>query len=243
MIAWTHLRAICLVLLFVPIVHLVYLVSQDTLASLNASPEAWADEMAAYQRQDEGTPLPNGPVEIIGGHRVKLWEGLDNVLAPQPVLMRGLGNATVDDILYYYPRLVGYYRPQTLVFLPGDSEFHIRDAKAADELFNGIRQLAETDQKLRPEGHFYVFAPLQTPLHPEDRAKVAETTRLLSDWAADQPGVSILDANPLLSAVDGKPDPTYFRFDGVNLNEHGYLRLSMLLKTALEAQNPPKTGP
>lgn len=235
MIAWRHLRAICLVLLLLPVVHLAYLVSQDTLASLNASPEAWADEMAGFEREDQASALPENPVEVVGGHRVKLWEGLEALLAPRPVLMRGLGNATIDDVQYHYQRLVAYYRPETLVFLPGDSEFHIRDAKDADALFEGIRELVALDQYHRPDGKIYIFAPLETPLHPGDAAKIAKTTRLLQAWAATLPQVDILDANTLLNDANGDPDPTYYRFDGVNLNEHGYLRLSMMLKSALEA--------
>ncbi len=235
MIAWRHLSAICLALLLIPIVHLTYLVSRDALASMDASPEVWAAELAAYERADQASALPNNPVEIIGGHRVKLWRGLDDALAPRPVLMRGLGNATVDDITYHYERLVAFYRPQSLVFLPGDSEFHLRAAKDADTLFQGIRRLVSMDRKHRPGGFIYIFAPLKTPLHPGDSEKVAETTRLLQDWASKIPRVHILDANSLLNNPAGEPDPTYFRFDGVNLNEHGYLRLSVMLKHALES--------
>ncbi len=234
MIAWRHTRAACLALLLLPIVHLAYLVSRDMLDSMNASPEAWADEMEAYLRQDQSSALPDNPIEVIGGHRVKLWRGLEAVLAPRPVLMRGLGNATVDDISHYYQRLVAYYRPETLVFLPGDSEFHIRDAKDADELFRGIRDLAMIDKSHRPDGELFIFTPLETPLHPGDESKIEATSRLLKAWAAGLPRVNILDANSYLQDQSGKPDPTYYRFDGVNLNEHGYLRLSLLLKAAIE---------
>jgi hypothetical protein len=34
------------------------------------------------------------------------------------------------------------------------------------------------------------------------------------------------------------PNGTYFRGDGVNLNEHGYLRLSVLLLTQVEKDSP-----
>jgi hypothetical protein len=34
------------------------------------------------------------------------------------------------------------------------------------------------------------------------------------------------------------PRENYFRGDGVNLNEHGYLRLSVLLQTQVEKDAP-----
>ncbi len=236
MIDWKLLRAACLLLLLIPVVHLAWLVSRDTLATLDASPEAWAPEMAAYVRADKSRVLPERPVEVVGGERVQLWHGLEALLAPRPVLMRALGDATVEDITHYYDRLIGYYKPGTLVFLPGNSEFHIRDHKDAGELVQGIGALVALDAKQRATRHIVIFTPLKTPLYPEDSQLIDESTRLLESWASGEPRVAILDANALLRGPGGKPDPAYFRFDGVNLNEHGYLRLSLLLKSALEKQ-------
>ena len=49
----------------------------------------------------------------------------------------------------------------------------------------------------------------------------------------------MLDPNPLLAVGNGVPNPDFFRPDGVNLNEQGYLRLSVLLKNSLQ---PPDAG-
>jgi hypothetical protein len=71
-------------------------------------------------------------------------------------------------------------------------------------------------------------------LYPEDYAKIDEVRRLLEDWSQAQPLVSILDPNPLLAVKSGNPNPDFFRLDGVNLSEQGYLRLSLLLKDSLQ---------
>ena len=137
MISWRTLRTLCLVLLLIPVVHLVYLVSRDTVATLNSSPDAWAEEIDAYARQDRASKLPENPIVVVGGRRVKLWPGLEDLLSPMPVLMRGLGDATVDDLIHNYERLIGFYRPETVVLLPSSSEFHIRANKDADDLARG----------------------------------------------------------------------------------------------------------
>jgi len=71
-------------------------------------------------------------------------------------------------------------------------------------------------------------------LHPQDYETIDETTRLLDEWAATDARVSILNANVLLSDTSGKPMARYFRADGTNLNEHGYLRLSVLLQAQVD---------
>jgi hypothetical protein len=233
MYSWNTIRTVCAVLLLIPVVHVVYLVSRDTMATLNPSPEAWAHEVNAYVEADQSNSLPGEPVVVIGERSVKLWPGLADVLAPQPVLMRGLGGATVDDITHYHSKLISFYRPSAVVLLPGVSEFHIRDNKSASELFSAIRKLVDLDLSYEPSRQFYIFSPIKNPLYPGDHNKIDDVTRLLDDWAGALPQVSILDANRLLARPDGKPNPDHFRMDGVNLNEHGYLRLSLLLQENL----------
>jgi len=235
MYSWKTIRIACIILLLLPVVHLVFLVSRDTMETLDASPNTWTRELNAYASMDAKTQLPETPILVVGGHRVRLWRNLEDVLAPRPVLMRGLGDAIVEDITYNYSRLVGFYQPDTLVLLPGNSEFHIRDSKSAEALTAAITELAELDSSYGITRKFYIFTPIKTPLHRNDDPVIAKTTRLLTAWADKDLRVTILDANTLLAGPDGNPNPAFYRSDGVNLNEHGYLRLSVLLRTQMEA--------
>ena len=235
MYSWKAIRIACTILLLLPIVHVVYLVSRDTLETLDASPDAWAREISDYAATDTKGKLPQNPIVVIGGHRVKLWPDLAELLAPRPVLMRGVGDAIVEDITANYSRLVGFYQPETLVLLPSNSEFHIRDSKSAEALVAAIKELAKLDGSYEITQRFYIFAPLKTPLHPSDDTEIDRTTELLRAWADRDPRLIIIDANPLLAGADGKPRPEFYRADGVNLNEHGYLRLSLLLQAQIEA--------
>ncbi len=233
--SWSTIRTVCAILLLLPLIHLAYLMSREMLATLEVSPQAWAAEVEAYAEADQSIELPVDPVLVIGGRQVKLWRGLEDLLSPRPVLMRGLGDATVDDITHYHARLIGYYRPGALVLLPGTGEFHIRDNKSAQELVTAIRKLVELDASYGVARQYHVFVPIKTPLYPEDYAKIDEVSGLLAQWSKVQPQLSVLDPNPLLTVKNGSPNPDFFRLDGVNLNEQGYLRLSLLLKNSLQA--------
>ncbi|HEY6130613.1 MAG TPA: hypothetical protein VIV27_01275, partial [Halioglobus sp.] len=105
MYSWKAIRIACSVLLLLPIVHLTYLVSRDTMESLNHSPNAWAREVSTYVMADNRMQLPLNPIVVVGGQRVKLWHNLEDQLAPRPVLMRGLGDAIVEDITFHYDQL------------------------------------------------------------------------------------------------------------------------------------------
>lgn len=237
MYSWKNIRTICAILLLIPIIHLAYLVSQEMKATLDASPETWADEIREYAVQDADMEMPESPILVVGGRRVKLWEGLEDLLRPTPVLMRSLGDATVNDITHYHEELVGYYQPSVLIFLPSNSEFHLRDSKSAEELVQAIQELVALDESYQVPREYRIFTPIKTPLHPADYKKIDETTRLLKQWAANHDQVDIIDANVILASGNGDPNPDFFRLDGINLNDDGYVRLSLMLQSRLAQGN------
>ena len=241
--SWKAFRIACTILLLLPVIHLTYLLSRDTMETLDISPDAWSREVNAYIAADAQAQLPEEPVVVVGGQRVRLWRDLEQLLAPRPVLMRGLGSAIVEDVTHNYPRLVGFYQPDTVVLLPGNSEFHIRDSKSAEDLMAAIRAFAKVDDYHGITRRLYIFTPLKTLLYPGDDSTIEETGRLLQAWAAADKRIVILDANPLLAGADGRPGPDFYRGDGVNLNESGYLRLSLLLRGQLERENSTGSAP
>ncbi|QIB66166.1 SGNH/GDSL hydrolase family protein [Kineobactrum salinum] len=230
MYSWTTIRVFCLVLLLLPIAHLAWLTSREALIAMDHSPSAWEHEVAAYARADRERRLPTDPVVVVGGRAVKLWQGLEQLLAPRPVLLRGLGAATVDDINHYYEQLIGFYQPKSVVLLPGTSNFHVRDNKDPAELLQAVQELEAQDAAHGVTRNFYVFAPLKLPFYPGDHERMAQSAVLLQSWAATRPRVTVLDPNPLLADRTGAPAAQFFRPGGRHLNEHGYLRLGMLLR-------------
>ncbi len=233
MYSWKITRTVCAVLLVLPLVHLAWLMAGETLALLDGSPEVWDAQVEAYNRNVVVEELPLDPLVVVGGRLVTLWPGLVTLLSPRPVLMRGVGDATVDDISHHYQSLIGLYRPATVVLLPGNSEFRIRDNKSPAELLQAIENLVALDSAHGHTRHFYIFSPLATPLFPSDRPKLLAASALLQDWARTQVAVSVIDPNPLLARIDGRPDPRFFLSDGIHLNDEGFLRLSLLLQQAL----------
>lgn len=234
MYSWQTIRSVTTVLLLVPMLHLAFLVSVEVSSIINTSPAVWANEVDAYMAADRLTQLVEDPIVIVGGRQVLLWRGLEELLAPQKVLMRGLGDSTVNDIAYYYDKLIGFYNPQVVVLLPGITEFHLRDNKSANELVTAIRELVDLDLRVRPAGKFYLFPPLYSALYPADISKIKDVSQQLQAWAELHERVSFIDANQLLSDSQSKIRPLYYRSDGVNLSELGQSRLAMLLLSQLE---------
>ena len=242
MYSWKAIRLTCTILLFLPLAHLAYLMSRDALELMDNSPQAFQRELDDYIAADTRITLPKNPVVVIGGRRVRLWPDLERALAPHPVLMRGLGDAIVEDLTFNYPRLVGYYQPLAVVLLTGNSEFIMRDNKSGEELAQAVKELVELDADHGVTRHFYIFTPLKTPLRRSDDAAIELASALLADMAEKDQRVVILDANSVLAGPDGLPDPAYFRSDGLQVSEHGYVRLTALLQNRIATDLPLPTN-
>ncbi|MDP5053036.1 MAG: hypothetical protein NWP69_04530 [Congregibacter sp.] len=234
MYQWKTLRTLAGLLLCVPLVHFALIVSRDISIYLNPSPEVWDKDIAALINSDLDATIPQEPVVVIGGHRVRLWKNLPENLLPRATLLRPLGDATIEDLTHHYDRLVGFYRPDVLVVFPGYADLYLRDHKTPEDFRASMRALLNIDEEYGSSRWRYVIAPLQMPLHTNDRERIQKIGASLQSLAEELPDLTILDANPLLSQIDGSPNPDFYRGDGVNLNPNGYSRLSMLLANELK---------
>ncbi len=230
MYEWKTLRLLTAVLLLLPVAHILYLVIVDLRLYLDPSPQVWAKEMATYVDTDERLQLPEDPVLIVGGHRVRLWDQLPATIAQKPVLLRPLGDATVEDLTFHYMRLIAHYRPELLVVFPGYADLHLRDHKSPQELTASIRELLKLDSDYRPTGWRFIIAPLQMPLHPGDTERIAAMGRALSNLARQSSRLTVIDPNPALASNGDRPDPRYYLSDGINLSDEGYARVGELLQ-------------
>ncbi|MFV0276845.1 MAG: hypothetical protein ACK5HY_06635 [Parahaliea sp.] len=242
MYTWKQIHSACVFLLLLPLTHFATLVGIEATTTLNSKPTAWQGEVDSYVRADENNPLPEQPVVVIGGRRASLWPELAATVAPLPLVARPLGNAIVNDFIYYYERLVSYYQPRAVVLLPEETEFHLRDNKNAKQLAEAIERLVTLDTSHSGQRLFYVFNPIKTPLHPHESTMIDEVGQRLGARGKDLPTLKVIDPNPLLATPDGKPDPSFFRSDGLHLNESGYLRLGALLRQALKRDFPVDFG-
>lgn len=235
MYQWKTLRTIAGLLLCLPVVHFAFLVSRDVSSYLDPSPSVWDKDIADFISSDLNATIPEEPIVVIGGHRVRLWKDLPASLLPRATLMRPLGDATLEDLTHHFNRLAAFYRPDVLVVFPGYADLHLRDEKTPEDFEASMKTLLDLDEEYGASSWRYVIAPIQMPLHPDDEQKISDIGQLLTAMATDVPNLTVIDANPMLRGPDGRPNPEYYRGDGVNLSPAGYARVTLLLATELKA--------
>ena len=191
-----------------------------------ADVEELAAKAAADQRKDID-------VVFFGSSSIRLWNGLEEMMAPLSVVNRGYGGATVRDILVNYDKLMAHYSPKAfVVFCDNDicgNEVDLTVSGVLDHyrlLFNRL------DQDYPGVPVFFLswkYSGL--------RAFMRDTQKLVNDVMADYASssnqVTFVDVNETLLQPDGDINQSLFKSDNLHINRDGYLLWTSVLKPLL----------
>ena len=188
------------------------------------------EELAAKAATDTRREID---VLFFGSSSIRLWKGLEEMMAPLSVVNRGYGGATVRDILVNYDKLMADYSPKAFViFCDNDicgNEVDLTVSGVLDHyrlLFNRL-------------GQDYPGVPVffLSWKYSGLRAFMRDTQKLvndvMADYASSSDQVVFVDVNATLLQSDGDIDPALFESDNLHINRDGYLLWTSVLKPHL----------
>lgn len=184
----------------------------------------------------EKTALDTAAVDVVffGSSSIRLWKGLDEMMAPLKVVNRGYGGATVRDILVNYDKIMAHYTPKAFVVfcdndICGNENLDLSVVGVLDH-YRLLFQKLETDYPGIP-----VF--FLSWKYSGCRAALRDTQKLVNDimsaYAAHSSQVTFVDVNATLLLPDGTVDQSLFESDDLHINAEGYLRWTSALKPSL----------
>lgn len=189
-----------------------------------AEPAPWYErEIEAFEARDRvAMPTPGG-VLFIGSSSIRMWEGLEKAMAPARVVQRGFGGSKTGEVLAVFDRIVLPYEPSIIVYYCGDNDLgnDNTDSRAAAEGFIAFDR--------RARSHWPSVRIFYLPIKPSiarwnNWPAMEKANGLVRDYCIRTPGAAYLETVAVLLGGDGKPDPAFFREDGLHLNQRGYER-------------------
>jgi lysophospholipase L1-like esterase len=219
---------------------LLILVS-NMLRAASQNPQAFESEILDYEQADRRTPPPPHPVLFVGSSSLRLWTNLSSAFPGQPVVNRGFGGSTMQDLLHSFDRLVVPYRPRVVVVYEGDNDLARGDSPASvasdfvEFLDRMERQLPGTPVLLlavKPSGSRAALMAAQQDLNSR-----------LAAFAVHRRNVLFVDTfSPLLNDR-GEPDPALYNADRLHLNRRGYEAWTPAIAGALRVVSSGKATP
>jgi lysophospholipase L1-like esterase len=194
-------------------------------------PEAWAEAIAKFEKEDGSMPPPKGGILFLGSSSIRMWD-LKKWFPNLPVVNRGFGGSQICDSTHYADRLVTIHQPRLVVFYAGDND--IAAGKSPEQVRDDFREFVEKVRKPQPELTI-VFISIKPSIARWKLAEeMKEANRLIKEDAKELGDIKFLNVWPAMLNESGEPRKEILVEDGLHMNAAGYDLWAKLLRPLLE---------
>jgi lysophospholipase L1-like esterase len=211
-------------------------------AAAVVEPDYWEATIQSFEEADAGAP-PQRQIVFIGSSSIRLWEDLEEDMAPLPVLNRGFGGAHMSHLVHNAERIVTAYTPRAVVVYGGDND--IGAGKPPETIAADFASLVERLRSHQPDLSIYFITIKPSRRRWDQWRAMSEANALIARMASADRNLAILDVSrPMLDLGQGEAPPAdLFWIDGLHLSEQGYAIWAEVVSSRLMADlgcNPPK---
>lgn len=195
----------------------------------------FADQIEAYEK----LPVETGKVLLYGSSFFAFWgydrakmQCLENTNGMLQVVNHGFGGATVEELLYFYHRLVLPYAPSVIVFRTGFNDMPHMSPENCMVLTQMLFDWAKNDF---PGVKLIAIKGFDNPSAvAENLAKLRRYNQMLDELAEQDDQFFTLDLNPFLYQTQEdigscRNFKDIFREDGLHLTDQGYEQMAQYL--------------
>jgi hypothetical protein len=187
------------------------------------------NEIRTFKHQDSlGFPPKNG-ILFIGSSSIRKWIDLEQRFAGMPIIRRGVGGCTLEQLVdYYTPYILFPYQPKKVFVYAGEND--IAAGKSGQFVFEEFEKLWVMIHKQLPDAHIYFMSIKLSPSRAQYFGEVIKANSLVKSYLANKPNSTFIDVGTvILKPNSTDPDPALFEADMLHLNNKGYDRWQQAL--------------
>lgn len=198
------------------------------------------DQIQEYEK----LPVETGKVLLYGSSFFAFWgyeraktQCAQAVNGALQVVNHGFGGATVEELLYYYHRMVLPYAPCAIVFRTG---FNDMPHMCPEECMALTRRLFDWAKNDFPGVKLVAVKGFDNPSAvPENLAKLRQYNQMLDRLAEEDAQFTTVDLNPFFYQSNAdigscRNFRDVFREDGLHLTDKGYEELAKYLAPIIQ---------
>lgn len=180
----------------------------------------WEKEIGAFAEIDRRQTPPENAVLFVGSSSIRMWENLRGSFPQLKVINRGFGGSRLEDVNYYFDRIVAPYKPKTIVLYAGEND--VNEGASPEKVAEEYRKFAQMAREKLPKTKILYVSIKPSP----SRWKIAEQFRKANELIKAQiekdKSARFVDIFTPMLGTGGEPMTDIFLEDNLHMNAKGY---------------------
>ena len=192
-------------LIFVGIIVVIVAGALTYLSYRVQDAEFWEAQIRTYEEEDRQHPPNPGLIVFTGSSSIRMWDTLEQDMAPLPVVNRGFGGAHFSHVDVYASRIVLPYDPRIVVIYAGDNDLAGWKDKTPQSVAVDFRAFTKKIHGSLPETQVLCISIKPSILRRRQWGKMQQANELLSAIADQDERIEYIDVATAMLDSEGKP--------------------------------------
>ena len=189
---------------------------------LFAKAQPFANEIAAFKKQDSLSFPGTGKILFVGSSSFTLWKDVQQYFPEYPIINRGFGGSSLTDLIRYAPDVIFPYEPKQIVIYCGENDFagdtSLYQSQVAQRFFD-LFNLIRSRYKKVPIAYISM-KPSPSRQHLMARFNVANV--MIKNFLKKKRRTAYIDVYKAMLKENGLPKDEIFLADKLHMNAEGY---------------------
>lgn len=173
-----------------------------------------------------------GEIIFYGASNFRLWETMDEDMAPYVVQNHGMGGCNDAELLEYAEQVLYPYQPRAVFIQTGSNDN--TQGLSLEEIKSNKEKLYGTFRENLPDTVFIIMSGLPCPNRSEYWDDINTTNQFIAQYCDEHEDFYFIDAIGVMTTENGDFRPELFNNDGIHLNDAGHAVWTELMLSKLD---------
>ena len=194
------------------------------IGGLASSAQPFKNEIDAFKKADSIAMPAKGSILFVGSSSFNYWKDIKNYFPEYPILNRGFGGSTLNDLIFYANETIIKYHPKQIYIYCGENDIADKDKVTPEITLDRFKTLFTIIRTNLPTNISIVFVSIKPSIlrwSLED--KFVAANKLIKTFLAQQPNTQYLDTHSAMLDTNGMVLQDIFIKDNLHMNAKGYV--------------------
>ena len=178
--------------------------------------------MLRFDSLNASHTYPGNAILFAGSSSIRLWDNIEEDMAPYPVIRRGYGGASYADLAYYIERIVYPHNFAALVIFAGNDIWGRETDRSPGEVARLLEHIVKRVNAKFDATPIFVIEVTHVPARAHLIHEIDAQNKALEKMCEQFDHVHWVPTKQIYLTGENKVNIDLFRKDNVHQNEEGY---------------------